>query len=527
MRRNQTKETAPTPAGLRCAIYTRKSTEEGLEQEFNTLDAQREACEAFVASQRGEGWELIPDHYDDGGYSGGNTERPALKRLMDDVAAGRVNVVLVYKLDRLSRSLLDFTKLMEVFDAKKVAFVSITQKFDTSTSMGRLMLHILLSFAQFEREMIAERTRDKMSAARRKGKWVGGTLILGYDVDPNGGRLVVNEAEAARVREIYDLYLKEQSLVGTVTILNERGWTTKSWTTKKGTVHEGSRFDKSNLHAMLSNTTYSGRVLYKGTIYDGEHPAIIDRATFDRTQGILRRNGRTGGATVRNKHGALLKSLVRCVPCDAGMIHTWTLKGTRRYRYYLCLKAQKEGWAACPTKAIPAVEVERYVVDRIRAIAGDAQVVADTADAARRQHDADVARLAREHDDAEKDARGLAAQMRKHAAAKDDALATARLAELMEKTRTAERRLTDAREALAAAERQHVDEEDLVTTLGLFDDMWDALYPREQARILRLLVERVGYDGSDGTLAITLRPTGIKALAAEVAAGRKESRRCA
>ena len=176
MRRRVTESPVAAPAAFRCAIYTRKSTEEGLEQEFNSLDAQREACEAFVASQRGEGWELLPDRYDDGGYSGGNTDRPALKRLMADVEAGRVQVVVVYKLDRLSRSLLDFTKLMEVFDARKVAFVSITQKFDTSSSMGRLMLHILLSFAQFEREMIAERTRDKMSAARRKGKWVGGML---------------------------------------------------------------------------------------------------------------------------------------------------------------------------------------------------------------------------------------------------------------------------------------------------------------------------------------------------------------
>jgi site-specific DNA recombinase len=521
------KETAPARTAIRCAIYTRKSTEEGLEQEFNTLDAQREACEAFVASQKGEGWELAPDRYDDGGYSGGNTDRPALQRLMADVAEGRVNVVLVYKLDRLSRSLLDFTKLMEVFDAKEIAFVSITQKFDTSTSMGRLMLHILLSFAQFEREMISERTRDKMGAARRKGKWVGGTLVLGYDVDPDGGRLVVNEEEAARVREVFELYVKEQSLVGTVEKLNERGWTTKSWTTRRGRVHEGSRFDKANLYGMLSNVSYTGRVLHKGTVYPGEHPPIIDTPTFERTQGILRRNGRTGGATVRNKHGALLKSLVRCVPCNASMIHTWTLKGrTRRYRYYLCLRAQKEGWAACPTKTIPAGEVEKYVVDRIRAIASDKELVADAAAAARLQHDAAVAHAARERDAAEAELRKLAAQARKHATGSDEALDTARLAESQEKTRAAERRLTDAREVLVLAERSRVDEDDVVAALSLFDPVWDVLFPREQARILRLLVERVGYDGSDGTLAITLRPTGIKALAAEVAGG-KEPRRCA
>ena len=529
MRNTTTRVATPGPTTLRCAIYTRKSTEEGLEQEFNSLDAQREASEAYVASQRGEGWEVLPDRYDDGGYSGGNTDRPALQRLLADVAAGRVDAIVVYKLDRLSRSLLDFAKMMEVFDAKKVAFVSITQKFDTSSSMGRLMLHILLSFAQFEREMIAERTRDKMSAARKKGKWVGGTLILGYDVDPDGGRLVVNEEEAARVREIFDLYLKEQSLVGTAALLNERGWKTKEWTTKKKReLHKGSRFDKSNLLGLLSNVTYTGQVFYKGTIYAGEHPAIIDRATWSRAQEVRRHNGRTGGASVRNKHGALLKSVVRCAPCDSSMVHTWTLKGTKRYRYYACLKAQKQGWASCPTKAVPAREIERFVVDRIRAIGHDPGIVAGTIDEARKQHDANVARLDRDRAAAEKDLRTLNAQVRKlavngDAAGDDDA--TQRLAELQEKTRTAERRMTEVREGLVAAEREHVEEDDLVAALSLFDPVWDALYPREQARVLRLLVERVGYDGGEGTLAITFRPTGIKALAQEVGAGRMEARR--
>ncbi|MCE9635861.1 MAG: recombinase family protein [Planctomycetes bacterium] len=512
------------PAAFRCAIYTRKSTEEGLEQEFNSLDAQREACESFVASQRGEGWELLPDRYDDGGYSGGNTERPALKRLMADVESGRVNVVVVYKLDRLSRSLLDFTKLMEVFDARKVAFVSITQKFDTSTSMGRLMLHILLSFAQFEREMIAERTRDKMSAARRKGKWVGGTLVLGYDVDPERKRLVVNEDEAARVREIFDIYLKEPSLVGLAQTLNGRGWTTKSWTTKTGDAHAGTRWDKMNLQRLLTNVLYTGRVSHHGTVYPGEHPPIVERAAWDRAQQFLRHNGRTGGATVKNKHGALLRGVARCVPCDSMMVHTWTLKGTKRYRYYTCLRAQKQGWASCPTKAVPAAEIERFVVDRIRVIGRDPGVLAATADEARRQHAARVEGLERDRGDAERELRTLHGQVRKLAGATEES-ATARLADLQERTRTAERRLTDVREGLAAAERERVDDGDLAAALSLFDPVWDSLYPREQARVLRLLVERVGYDGREGTLAITFRPTGIRALADEVAAGRKEARR--
>jgi site-specific DNA recombinase len=228
-----------------------------------------------------------------------------------------VNAVVVYKLDRISRCLLDFTRMMETFDAHKVAFVSITQKFDTSTSMGRLMLHILLSFAQFEREMIAERTRDKMSAARRKGKWVGGTPVLGYDVHPDGGRILVNEGEATRVREVFDLYLREQSLVATAVELNRRGWTTKAWTTKEGRAHAGHPLDRINLFRMLSNVIYTGQVNHKGTVYPGEHPAIVAPDVWRKTQTLLRFNGRTGGKGVRNKHGALLKELLRCLPCDS------------------------------------------------------------------------------------------------------------------------------------------------------------------------------------------------------------------
>jgi len=208
---------------IRCAIYTRKSTDEGLEQEFNSLDAQREAGEAYIASQKSEGWVCLPDRYDDGGFTGGNMDRPAMKRLLADVEAGGIDCIVVYKVDRLSRSLLDFARVMETFEKHSVAFVSVTQQFNTSTSMGRLMLNVLLSFAQFEREIISERTRDKIAATRRKGKWSGGMPMLGYDVDLQGGRLLVNEDEARTVRAIFELYLEHQSLIETVKVLNDRG----------------------------------------------------------------------------------------------------------------------------------------------------------------------------------------------------------------------------------------------------------------------------------------------------------------
>jgi site-specific DNA recombinase len=237
---------------VRCAVYTRKSTEEGLDQEFNSLQAQREAAEAYIKSQRHLGWTLLPQLYDDGGFTGGNIERPALKHLLEDIEAHRVDCVMVYKVDRLSRSLLDFARLMDLFDQRSVSFVSVTQQFNTTTSLGRLTLNILLSFAQFEREIIGERTRDKMSAARRKGKWVGGIPVLGYDVDPRGGRLIVNEGEAAQAREIFKLYAKHRSLAKVVAELHRRQWTTKSWATKKGLQRAGSVFDK-GLAAALAN----------------------------------------------------------------------------------------------------------------------------------------------------------------------------------------------------------------------------------------------------------------------------------
>jgi site-specific DNA recombinase len=214
---------APTLPLVRCAIYTRKSTEEGLEQEFNSLDAQHESAEAFIRSQTHEGWTCLPTRYDDGGFTGGNMERPALQRLLTDIAAGKIDLVVTYKVDRLSRSLLDFAKMMETFERHGVSFVSITQQFNSATSMGRLVLNVLLSFAQFEREIIAERTRDKMAATRRKGKWSGGTPVLGYDLDPRGRRLHVNDHEAERVRAIFALYLEHQALLPVVQELTRRG----------------------------------------------------------------------------------------------------------------------------------------------------------------------------------------------------------------------------------------------------------------------------------------------------------------
>ena len=319
---------ADTPARgrvIRCAVYTRKSTEEGLAQEFNSLDAQREAAEAYIASQKHEGWTLVPDAYNDGGFTGANMDRPALRRLLADIEADRIDCVLVYKVDRLSRSLLDFARIVEIFEKHRVSFVSVTQQLNSSSSMGRLTLNILLSFAQFEREMIAERTRDKMSAARRKGKWVGGIPVLGYDVDPRGGRLVVNPDEAGQVQAIFKVYAESRSLIPAVRELNRRGWTTKKWTTKDGREHTGQQFTKNGLYRLLTNVIYTGQVNHKGTIYPGEHAPIVDAATWERVQERLRGNGVDGGREVRNRYGALLRGLLHCDACQTAMVHTYTV----------------------------------------------------------------------------------------------------------------------------------------------------------------------------------------------------------
>jgi site-specific DNA recombinase len=356
----------PSSTRLRCAIYTRKSTEEGLEQEFNSLDAQREAAEAYIQSQRREGWIALSELYDDGGFTGANMDRPALTRLLQAVEGGELDCVVVYKVDRLSRSLLDFTRMLSVFEKHKVSFVAVTQQFNTSTSLGRLTLNILLSFAQFERELIGERTRDKMSAARRKGKWVGGCPVLGYDVDPGGGRLVVNEEEAESVRAIFALFEEKGSALLTLAEIERRGWRLKSWTRKTGQFRSGGEFTLNSLRRLLSNTLYTGTIRHKGQLYAGEHAAILAPGTWERVQNRITQPAILARGKARNKHLALLRGLLYCEACGTRMVYSYAAKNGRKYPYYVCLNAQRKGWAVCPAKTLPASAIEETVLGRIR-----------------------------------------------------------------------------------------------------------------------------------------------------------------
>jgi site-specific DNA recombinase len=352
----------PSPS-VRCAIYTRKSTEEGLDKEFTSLDAQRESAEAFIQSQH---WTCLKTRYDDGGFTGGNMDRPALKRLLADIAQHRIDCVLVYKVDRLSRSLLDFARMMETFEKHQVSFVSVTQQLNTASSMGRLVLNVLLSFAQFEREIISERTRDKIAAARRKGKWTGGMPLLGYDVDPRTCKLVVNEPEAARVRAIFKLYLEHGGLIPVVQELARRGWKTKQWQTRKGTARGGLAFTKTNLHHLLTNVVYRGKVKHKNASYGGEHQAIVPIDLWRPVQKRLRENGHVRNHSVRQSSQALLQGLLCCRACGVRMTPTHSRKRGRRYNYYVCLQALKMGRQSCPSGWVPASEIEQLVIDQLR-----------------------------------------------------------------------------------------------------------------------------------------------------------------
>jgi DNA invertase Pin-like site-specific DNA recombinase len=360
----------------RCAIYTRKSVDEGTAQEYNSLDAQRDACDAYIASQRLEGWLALRDRYDDHGFSGGTLERPALRRLLADIEAGRVDVVVVYKIDRLSRALMDFAKLVEVFDRHGVTFVSVTQSFNTTTSMGRLTLNILLSFVQFEREVIGERIRDKFAASRARGMWMGGKVPLGYDVRDR--KLVVNEAEAATVRMIFERFVESGSATKLASTLRAEGVTSKT----------GTPIDKGYLYRLLNNRTYLGEAPHKGTIHRGEHQAIVARDLWDRVHALLQESPRARANQNRAQTPALLKGLLFGIDGRA-LSPTHTVRRGRQYRYYVSqsvLKgtaAQDQDPDSGMVRRIAAAEIEAVVMAQVRALIRQPEVIVGTWQAAK------------------------------------------------------------------------------------------------------------------------------------------------
>jgi len=358
---------------MRCAVYTRKSSEEGLEQAFNSLDAQREACEAFILSQRQEGWRVVPARYDDGGYSGGNMDRPALKRLLEDIGANKINVIVVYKVDRLTRSLADFAKIVDALDARGVSFVSVTQQFNTTSSMGRLTLNVLLSFAQFEREVTGERIRDKIAASKRKGMWMGGPVPLGYDLQAR--KLVPNAKEAHVVNKIFALYLELGCVSKLAAQLDRDKVRSKVWMTKSGARLGGVRFARGALYDLLRNRLYLGEIRHRDQWYAGEHEGLLPRELWDKVQAQLSKNLRERRHRIRERSSSLLTGLMQDVKGNR-FTPSFTIKNERRYRYYVSqLVIKNPSGQSKGSVRMPAHEIEKRVTERLHSfLKSDAEV---------------------------------------------------------------------------------------------------------------------------------------------------------
>ncbi|MGD9365170.1 MAG: recombinase family protein [Desulfobacteraceae bacterium] len=501
---------------LHCAIYTRKSHEEGLEQEFNSLDAQRESAEAYIESQKLLGWKALPDRYDDGGYSGGTMERPALQRLMADIDAGKVDVIVVYKIDRLSRALLDFTKMIDMFNDRGVCFVSVTQQISTTDSTGRMMLNVLMTFAQYEREVIAERIRDKVAAAKRRGKYCGGVPILGYDVDRENKKLVVNHEEAQVVQYIFRRFIQLGSAKKMGRELNAQGYRTKTWTTKKGKVRKRVKWNTGHIYRLLNNRVYIGEIVHKEKNYPGEHEGIVDQKTWDKVQAILADNKQVKVSMARTKIVAPLKGVIRCGHCGCSMGPTYTRKNDRQYTYYICQKDAKRSVSRCPLKRVPAGDIEQAVVEQLSAVFRTPTLVAKTYFAAREIESVEKDRLIRQKNQLEEElaqARRQALELMKpenDQPNKDKMLAT-----VNSRVVGLSKQLTHVASRCKAYQCSKITEQDVSEAFQNVETFWQDLFPVERNRLIRLLVDKV--EIRETGIDMELRTNGLTTLIAELA----------
>ena len=507
MTRRRTRTNGAVREVKRCAIYTRKSTAIGLEQEFNTLDAQREACERYIDNQSHAGWQLLPDRYDDGGFTGANLERPAFQRLVDDIEAGKIDVVVVYKVDRLSRSLLDFARVMHRFNQAGTAFVSVTQNFSTADAMGRLTLNMLMSFAEFEREMIAERTRDKIAAARRKGKWTGGPVPLGYDIVDK--KLVVNDLEAVVVREIFDLYIQHRSASTVMHLLNDRGRATKRHRAKNGNVRGARAWSKDSVLRVLRNPVYAGFMPYRDELHPGEQDAIVEHGIYTRARAFLDGNGGPKRRRPRNP-AYLLRGLLHCTLCGKAYTPASTRKKDKEYRYYRCVTRDKEGRKACPARPLPADAIEDFVIDRIREATAEGTLVADVSTALSGLFDKRRADLETERRGLPVKVASLSSEGRKLVETLGGVNGTARrlledrIEEVGDQLGRCEDRLMTVERALAELDRTVIEAEWVTRTLSNLDDLWDVLTVENRGRLVQAVVKRVDIDDVKGTVCAEL-----------------------
>lgn len=483
---------SPVSASVWCAVYCRKSSEEGLSQRFNSIDAQRASGESYIAAQGPRGWNAMRERFEDGGFSGGNMQRPGMQRLIERIKAGQVQVVVVYKLDRLSRSIRDFAMLMDLFQQYGVSLVSVTQSFDSSTAMGQLMLNILISFASFERELASERTRDKIALQRQRGQWTGGRPMLGYDITPTG--LVVNLVEAAIVRDIFRWYLELKSLSKVLERLAAHGITNKKWTSKAGTPQGGIPFAKSTLSQLLSSIIYKGLVPHKGASYPGLHQAIIEPEVFKRVQELLAENARCGPSAIRNRHHGLLKGLITCACCGKPMVHTFTSKGSTTHRYYACNSRTGVQAKKCKGGSLPAGQVEDFVLEKVRHRFSEPEMVSRVLDLVREQ--------------SHERQRDLEAQRTLIVAGIESAQATLNLgpnADAADRHEQASRTVADVDRQLQEVGSTLVDRATVEQGLREFTPIWVSLSPTERASLLATVVGEVRWNAAQGEIAITLR----------------------
>jgi DNA invertase Pin-like site-specific DNA recombinase len=490
---------------MRCAIYTRKSTTHNLDLEFSSLDAQREACEHYIKAHAHEGWTLVDERYDDGGFTGANTERPAFQKLLSDIEAKKVDLVVVYKVDRLTRSLLDFARVMDRFNSHGAAFVSVTQNFSTANALGKLTLNILMSFAEFEREMIAERIRDKIRASKRRGKWTGGRVPYGYDLVNK--RLVPCEPEAEVVRQIFALYAELGSTSKVARLLNERGLTTGRHA-ERGFATRGAPWAKSDVLRVLRNPVYLGRVQSEGRVHEGEHEAVVEAEAFRIAEERLQRFSERRGAP-RNP-AYLLTGILSCGRCGSAMTSSTTRRNGREYRYYGCRARSERGKEACSARRIAARPLEEMVVARVRAESLRPELVrevqrelAERVSARRRQLEHDRSRLPRELSRLRADAERLNQAVARATGAAQERFGE-RLLSIYDDIAVRQGRLDalDAEERALqelAAEARWVAE-----ALGRFDEVWDVMTAENRRRLLQSLVKAVIYDEAAGTLSTEL-----------------------
>jgi len=503
-----------------CAIYTRKSTDEGLNGDFSSLDSQREYCGSFVKSREPEGWKVFPERYDDGGFTGGNTNRPGLKKLLSDARQGKFQVVVCYKYDRLSRNTKDFLQILEIFDRSGVAFVSVTQPIDTTSSVGRLMRSILMDFSQFEREMISERTRDKLQAMAKRGKRTGGHPIIGYNINSETRALEVNPEEKQQVLEMFETYIRTKSMHETAKIMNSKGYRMKSWTSHHGNPCGGQPFNRATLWNLLQNPLYTGKIVHRKQIYQGQQEPIISEALFNEAVAMLRQNGhgRKHRIIEDRKHTFLLRGLLKCSCCNTSMTPGWATPkkngAYRRFFYYKCLSVVKGDRTSCKVRSVPAPAIEEYVIKRIGVVSQNKVFVDEIV---KRAHDAGCVELPVKLDERKK-AQFDRGKVQVQIESLVNVLATQggsqckNFTAIMESLNRLQERRDELDQNLAAMEieikkleEQQIDADVIQQNLGNFAQVFNKLDDIGKMDLTALMVKQVNWDGVNMKVGIEMR----------------------